>query len=40
MLGYVAEYKLRKMHFSRAIFKNVHKTDDHDRGRIRREVSV
>ena len=31
MLGYIAEYKLRKMHFSDAIFENVHKYDDHDR---------
>jgi hypothetical protein len=31
MLGYVAEYKLRKMYFSDPCFKNVHKSDDHDR---------
>ncbi len=33
MLGYIAEYKLRKMHFSDAIFANVLKADDHDRKR-------
>ncbi|HTW90456.1 MAG TPA: restriction endonuclease [bacterium] len=33
MLGYVAEYKLRKMHFSDPVFTNVHKADDHDRSR-------
>ena len=31
MLGYVAEYKLRKMYFSDPCFENVHKSDDHDR---------
>lgn len=31
MLGYVAEYKLQKMHFSDPHFENVHKKDDHDR---------
>jgi len=31
MLGYIAEYKLRKMHFSDPCFENVHKKDDHDR---------
>jgi hypothetical protein len=31
MLGYVAEYKLRKMHFSDECFESVHKKDDHDR---------
>lgn len=31
MLGYVAEYKLRKIHFSDPCFENVHKSDDHDR---------
>lgn len=33
MLGYVAEYKLRKMHFSDPAFEGVHKADDHDRSR-------
>lgn len=33
MLGYVAEYKLRKMHFSLPCFENVCKKDDHDRKR-------
>ncbi len=33
MLGYVAEYKLRKMHFSDPCFENVHKGDDHDRSK-------
>jgi len=33
MLGYIAEYKLRKMHFSDPIYENVHKADDHDRTR-------
>jgi hypothetical protein len=33
MLGYIAEYKLRKMHFSDPIFGGVHKADDHDRSR-------
>jgi hypothetical protein len=33
MFGYVAEYKLRKMHFSDPVFQNVHKADDHDRRR-------
>jgi|GEM_PF-3464906 len=33
MLGYVAEYKLRNMHFSDPVFENVHKGDDHDRTR-------
>jgi hypothetical protein len=31
VLGYVAEYKLRKMHFADSCFSNVHKADDHDR---------
>ena len=31
VLGYVAEYKLRKMHFSDPCFSNIHKADDHDR---------
>ena len=31
MLGYIAEYKLRKMHFSAECFSGVHKKDDHDR---------
>jgi len=31
MLGYIAEYKLRKMHFSAPCFENVQKKDDHDR---------
>ena len=31
MLGYIAEYKLRKMHFSQPCFENVRKKDDHDR---------
>ncbi len=31
MLGYVAEYKLRKMFFSDPCFKDVLKKDDHDR---------
>ena len=31
MLGYIAEYKLRKMHFSDPIFSRVIKDDDHDR---------
>ncbi len=31
MLGYIAEYKLRKMHFSAPCFENVRKKDDHDR---------
>ncbi|OHB75790.1 MAG: hypothetical protein A2Z34_04640 [Planctomycetes bacterium RBG_16_59_8] len=33
MLGYIAEYKLRKLHFSDTIFEKVHKADDHDRSR-------
>ena len=33
MLGYVAEYKLRKMHFSDPVFEHVHKADDHDRNK-------
>lgn len=33
MLGYIAEYKLRKMHFTDPRFENVHKADDHDRSR-------
>jgi hypothetical protein len=33
MLGYIAEYKLRKMHFSAPVFEKVHKADDHDRSR-------
>lgn len=33
MLGYIAEYKLRKMHFSDPLFEKVHKADDHDRTR-------
>ena len=33
MLGYIAEYKLRKMHFADSIFEKVHKADDHDRSR-------
>lgn len=33
MLGYIAEYKLRKMHFSGSDFEKVHKSDDHDRSR-------
>jgi hypothetical protein len=31
MLGYIAEYKLRKMHFSAPCFSDVRKKDDHDR---------
>lgn len=31
MMGYIAEYKLRKMHFSAPCFSDVHKKDDHDR---------
>ena len=31
MIGYIAEYKLKKMHFSDNIWKNVRKDDDHDR---------
>ena len=31
MLGYIAEYKLRKMHFTDPRFSNVIKDDDHDR---------
>ena len=31
VLGYVAEYKLRKMHFSDSRFTSVVKDDDHDR---------
>ena len=31
VLGYVAEYKLRKMFFSDSSFSDVHKADDHDR---------
>ena len=31
VLGYVAEYKLRKMFFSEPCFSDVHKSDDHDR---------
>lgn len=31
MIGYIAEYKLRKLHFCADIFSNVHKKDDHDR---------
>ena len=31
MLGYIAEYKLLKMHFSDPCFESVHKKDDHDR---------
>lgn len=33
MLGYIAEYKLRKMHFSDPVFDKVHKADDHDRSK-------
>lgn len=33
MLGYVAEYKLRKMVFSDPVFTKVHKADDHDRSK-------
>ena len=33
MFGYVAEYKLRTMHFSDPVFEKVHKADDHDRSR-------
>ncbi len=33
MLGYIAEYKLRKMYFSDPVFEKVHKADDHDRSR-------
>ncbi len=33
MLGYIAEYKLRKMFFSDPKFTNVPKDDDHDRSR-------
>lgn len=33
MLGYIAEYKLRKMHFSGSVFEKVQKSDDHDRSR-------
>jgi hypothetical protein len=33
MFGYVAEYKLRRMHFSDPVFEGVHKADDHDRSR-------
>jgi hypothetical protein len=31
MIGYIAEYKLRKMYFSSKCFSSVHKKDDHDR---------
>lgn len=31
MLGYIAEYKLRKMHFMDSHFENIHKGDDHNR---------
>ena len=31
MLGYIAEYKLKKMHFSDPRFTSVKKDDDHDR---------
>lgn len=31
MLGYIAEYKLRKMYFAGPEFTGVHKADDHDR---------
>lgn len=33
MLGYIAEYKLRKMHFAGSPYENIHKADDHDRSR-------
>lgn len=33
MLGYIAEYKLRKMYFSDPVFEKVLKADDHDRSR-------
>ena len=33
MLGYIAEYKLRKMHFAGPPYENIHKADDHDRSR-------
>jgi len=33
MFGYVAEYKLRRLHFSDPVFEGVHKADDHDRSR-------
>lgn len=33
MLGYIAEYKLRKIHFTNGVFTDVHKADDHDRKR-------
>lgn len=33
MLGYIAEYKLRKMHFDGPPYENIHKADDHDRSR-------
>lgn len=33
MIGYIAEYKLRKMHFSDSVFEDVHKADDHDRSK-------
>ncbi len=33
VLGYVAEYKLRKMHFSDPVFDKVCKADDHDRSK-------
>jgi len=33
VFGYVAEYKLRKIHFSDPVFENVHKGDDHDRAK-------
>lgn len=33
MLGYIAEYKLRKIYFSDPVFEKVHKADDHDRSK-------
>jgi len=33
MLGYIAEYKLRKTCFSDPVFEGIHKADDHDRSR-------
>jgi len=33
MLGYIAQYKLRKMHFFAPVFENVHKADEHDRSK-------
>jgi hypothetical protein len=41
MFGYVAEYKLRRMHFSDPVFEGVHKADDHVQGtRIQDRMQV